>query len=160
MADLTDKQELFISEYLKDLNAKQAAIRAGYSEKTAEQQASRLLSKVKVQEELNKRQAKVAQKCEIDAQWVLKNLKKVYERCMQEEGVYDRDGNFQGVFEFEASGAIRALELLGKHQGMFNTIKLAGDPEGAPIKTENKTPVVINITERIAQMLNKDGAKC
>ncbi|WP_198585325.1 terminase small subunit, partial [Escherichia coli] len=41
MAKLTDKQELFAREYLKDLNGTQAAIRAGYSEKTANEQASR-----------------------------------------------------------------------------------------------------------------------
>ena len=45
---LTTKQKLFVSEYLVDRNAKQAAIRAGYSAKTAEVQGSRLLSNVKV----------------------------------------------------------------------------------------------------------------
>ncbi|ENG5503925.1 terminase small subunit, partial [Yersinia enterocolitica] len=44
MKQLTPKQELFCREYLKDLNATQAAIRAGYSEKTAQVQSSRLLS--------------------------------------------------------------------------------------------------------------------
>lgn len=53
MAKLTDKQELFAREYLKDLNATQAAIRAGYSEKTAQEQASRLLSNVMVQSRIS-----------------------------------------------------------------------------------------------------------
>lgn len=48
MAKISAKQELFVDEYLIDLNATQAAIRAGYSSKTAEQQGSRLLSNVKV----------------------------------------------------------------------------------------------------------------
>ena len=47
---LTDKQKRFCEEYLIDLNATQAAIRAGYSPKTAEQTASRLLRNVNVQE--------------------------------------------------------------------------------------------------------------
>ena len=46
---LTDKQRLFTEEYPIDLNATQAAIRAGYSERTAGQSASRLLTKVKIQ---------------------------------------------------------------------------------------------------------------
>ena len=46
---LTAKQELFVAEYLVDLNATQAAIRAGYSEKTANEQSARLLAKVSVQ---------------------------------------------------------------------------------------------------------------
>ena len=51
---LNEKQKRFVSEYIIDLNAKQAAIRAGYSPKTAEVQASRLLSLVKVQTEISK----------------------------------------------------------------------------------------------------------
>jgi single-stranded DNA-binding protein len=47
------RQLLFVHEYLKDLNGKQAAIRAGYSPKTAESQASRLLRNVKVQNLIN-----------------------------------------------------------------------------------------------------------
>src|SRR5262249_53478937 len=48
--ELTPKQERFVQEYLVDLNATQAAIRAGYSKKTATEQASRLLTNVKVSE--------------------------------------------------------------------------------------------------------------
>ena len=50
MAKLTAKQQRFCDEYLIDLNATQAAIRAGYSPKTAAQAAARLLTNVKVQE--------------------------------------------------------------------------------------------------------------
>ena len=48
MAGLIDKQQRFVDEYLIDLNATQAAIRAGYSEKTAEQQGYQLLQKTSV----------------------------------------------------------------------------------------------------------------
>ncbi|MNC39968.1 Terminase small subunit [compost metagenome] len=68
---LTAKQQLFVKEYLIDLNATQAAIRAGYSAKTAEQQASRLLSNVKVQEAIQKAMSKRAEKVEIKAERVL-----------------------------------------------------------------------------------------
>ena len=54
MANLTPKQQRFVEEYLIDLNATQAAIRAGYSEKTAQEQSSRLLSNVMVQEAVQK----------------------------------------------------------------------------------------------------------
>ena len=47
---LTDKQRRFVEEYLIDLNATQGAIRAGYSKKTAQEQSSRLLSNVMVQD--------------------------------------------------------------------------------------------------------------
>jgi phage terminase small subunit len=119
MADkLTDKQKRFCDEYLIDLNAKQAAIRTGYSAKTAEVQASRLLSNVKVQEYISHKQKKLEAKAEVNAQWVLDNLKFVAERCMIPEPLYDKQGNIV-EYTFQAAGANRALELIGKHLGMF-----------------------------------------
>ena len=61
---ITDKQARFAQEYIIDSNGKQAAIRAGYSPKTAEVQASQLLSKLKVQAEINCLQDKIAEKAE------------------------------------------------------------------------------------------------
>lgn len=71
MAELTAKQRCFVEEYLVDLNATQAAIRAGYSEKTAEAQASRLLTKVNVQELIDELMAERSQRTEITAEKVL-----------------------------------------------------------------------------------------
>ena len=50
MAQLTDRRQKFVDEYLMDLNATQAAIRAGYSARTANEQAARLLANVSIQE--------------------------------------------------------------------------------------------------------------
>lgn len=74
MAKLTDKQELFAREYLKDLNATQAAIRAGYSEKTAQEQSSRLLSNVMVQDRIAELKAERNEEVGIDAAYVLRRL--------------------------------------------------------------------------------------
>ncbi|MGE0936419.1 terminase small subunit [Yersinia enterocolitica] len=74
MAKLTDKQELFAREYLKDLNATQAAIRAGYSEKTAQVQSSRLLSNVMVQECIAGLKGDRCEEVGIDAAYVLRRL--------------------------------------------------------------------------------------
>ncbi len=54
--DLTDQQRLFVAEYLKDNNAKQAAIRAGYSKKTAEQIGYQLLQKTSVAQAIAQQQ--------------------------------------------------------------------------------------------------------
>lgn len=61
MSKLTPKQERFIDEYLIDLNATQAAIRAGYSENTANRAGSRLLSNVDIQEIIQNRKTKLAE---------------------------------------------------------------------------------------------------
>jgi phage terminase small subunit len=74
---LTIKQQRFVDEYLKDLNATQAAIRAGYSKKTADQQASRLLTNVKVREYLAERQDDRSKRTEITQDMVLRELAKI-----------------------------------------------------------------------------------
>jgi len=71
---ITDKQKIFAAEYVKDFNGTQAALRAKYSAKTAEQQASRLLSNVKVQAEVAKLMQKRVEKIEVDANYVLQRL--------------------------------------------------------------------------------------
>ena len=71
---LTSKQKLFVSEYLVDRNAKQAAIRAGYSAKTAEVQGSRLLSKAKVKALVEKKTAKLIEKTEMTAQRAMEEV--------------------------------------------------------------------------------------
>jgi phage terminase small subunit len=116
---LTPKQNRFVLQYIIDLNGTQAAIRAGYSEKTAEYQASRLLSKVKVQEAVQEALKLREERTAITADYVLTGLKKVHERCAQEVPVLDREGNPTGEYRFDASGANKALELLGKHLKLF-----------------------------------------
>ncbi|HEK3017733.1 terminase small subunit [Proteus sp. G2609] len=71
---LTDKQEMFCREYLIDLNATQAAIRAGYSEKTANAQASRLLVNVNIQNRIQELKSNRNERVEVDADYVLKRL--------------------------------------------------------------------------------------
>jgi phage terminase small subunit len=117
--NLTPKQEQFVAEYLVDLNAKQAAIRAGYSPKTAEAQASRLLRNVKVADELTRRRAAISDKLEITQEWVIKKLVDNVERAMQAEPVRDHEGNETGQYNYAGSVANGALTLLGKHLGMF-----------------------------------------
>lgn len=115
MAKLNARQVRFCEEYLIDLNAMQSAIRSGYSEKTAKQIGSENLSKPDIAEYIAELKEKRTKKVEIDAAWVLESLKKVHDRCMQEEAVTDRDGAPTGEFKFEHSGANKSLELIGKH---------------------------------------------
>jgi phage terminase small subunit len=75
--ELTPKQECFCQEYLVDLNATAAAIRAGYSAKTAQEQASRLLSNVMVQAATQRLMDQRAQKVGITAEEVLREYRKL-----------------------------------------------------------------------------------
>lgn len=122
---LTEKQKRFADEYMIDLNGTQAAIRAGYSAKTAMEQGSRLLSNVKVQEYLSESRQKVSEKLELSHEWVLTRLKEISDRCMVAEPVMVKgeDGQMveSGEYRFDSSGANKSTELIGKHLGMFVT---------------------------------------
>ena len=74
---LTPKQKTFCLEYLKDNNATQAAIRAGYSEKTAREQASRLLSNINIKSEMSKNRAKASKRAEITIDKVVNEIAKI-----------------------------------------------------------------------------------
>ncbi len=118
MAKLTAKQEAFCKEYLIDLNATQAAIRAGYSKKTAKVTGSENLTKPDVAAKIQILFDARAEKVELNSEWVLKNLQKVAERCMQQEEVLV-GGEPSGEYKFDSSGANKSLELIGKHLKLF-----------------------------------------
>ena len=77
MAKLNAKQKRFKDEYLIDLNATQAAIRAGYAEKTAYSQGQRLLKNVEVMAQIEKAMAKRSERTEITQDMVLQELAKI-----------------------------------------------------------------------------------
>lgn len=141
MAKLTPKQEMFCREYLVDLNGAAAAVRAGYSEKTANRIASENLSKPDIMERVAELKRERTKRVEITADYVLSNLQEVVERCMQREPVMcrtgqviDEDGNH--LWEFDSKGALRGLELMGKHIGLFSDkVQLSGN-DGGPIQEE------------------------
>ena len=117
---LTAKQKLFCHEYLIDLNATQAAIRAGYSKKTAYSIGSENLSKPEILEFINKAKEERIEEVKVDANYVLSQAVKVHERCMQAEPVTEFDHASKeyvetGEYQFEHSGANKALEIIGKH---------------------------------------------
>jgi len=101
---LTPKQKQFVAEYLVDLNATQAAIRAGYSVKTANEQGARLLAHVSVSAATKAAMDKRAAKAERTAAEVLKDIQAVTLEAREA-------GDLRSAF--------RGLELEGKHLGMF-----------------------------------------
>ena len=75
MASLKDERQIkFVEEYIKSLNATDAAIRAGYSEKTARSQGSRLLTNVDIQNAIQEAKAERQERTKIDADYVLRRL--------------------------------------------------------------------------------------
>ena len=127
---MTPKQQRFVEEYLIDLNATAAYRRAGYAAKgnAAEVNAARLLRNAQVQEAIVEAQAKRSERTAITADYVLQGIQEVAERCLQrapvmvgrgEDRTHAKDEEGRDVWEFDAAGANKAFELLGKHLKLF-----------------------------------------
>lgn len=121
---LTEKMELFCLEYMKDLNATQAAIRAGYSKNTAKQIGTENLSKPAIRARIDELLEVRKEKVEFDANWVLARLAQVVDRSMSAVPVLRWDSESRsmvesGEFQFDSRGANQALEMIGKHLAMF-----------------------------------------
>lgn len=138
---MTDKQERFCQEYMIDLNATKAAIRAGYSPKTAREQAARLLSKVNIQGRIEQLQAEQSRRTGISADRVLRELAKVAfanagdiidaDATLKEDASPDDLAAVQSVRvkvfgqdgverEIKLADKLKALDLLGRHIGLFS----------------------------------------
>lgn len=124
----------FCEEYLIDLNATQAAIRAGYSEVSAGSIGSENMQKPEILAYIEKRQQEIADSLEITPEWVILRFKQISDRSMQAEPVYDKEGNKTGEYQYDSSGANKATEMLGKYLNMF-TQKVDITSKGEVIKT-------------------------
>lgn len=139
------RQDVFVDEYLIDLNATQAAIRAGYSVKTANEQGARLLANVSVQTKIAKAMAERSKRTGINQDRVVTELARIAFvnpqklinpldasirknateddlACIQSVKVKTMNGSKGSSVEREVklNDKMKALELLGKHLGMWN----------------------------------------
>ncbi len=145
---LTKRQSAFVTEYLVDLNAKQAAIRAGYSKRTAKQIGFENLTKPYLVEAVLAAIGERAKRTEFDQDWVIEMLVENVRRSMTQIPVLDIDGKETGEWRYQGTVANRSLELLGKHLGMFpNRHELSG-PGGEPIKN-----VSLNVDANLSEIL-------
>ena len=118
---LNEKQKQFCEEYIIDLNGTQAAIRAGYSKKTANRIASELLSKLDIQEYICELKNKRSERVKYSQDELMRDILEVKNRCMQANPVLDKEGNETGVWKFDSNGANKALDMLAKHVGFYET---------------------------------------
>lgn len=143
---LTAKQKRFCEEYVIDLNATQAAIRAGYSEKTAKSQGSTLLTNPNVGQHVSRLNEKASSELKVTKERVIEELARI--AFADPRKLYGESGNLKNVVDLDDDTAatvasmevsesyeegevigelkklkqwdkIKALNLLGKHLGMF-----------------------------------------
>ena len=126
---MTPKQAAFVDEYLIDLNSTQAAIRAGYSAKTAEWIGPQLLGKAHVSAAIAKRMEDRSKRTEITQDRVLTDIELIKQDAMRK--AYDKNGNEAMI---NHTSALKACELQGRHLQMWNdkvalTIETTTDEE-------------------------------
>lgn len=111
MSNLTAKQELFVAEYLKDLNATQAAIRAGYSETSAQSTSSDLLSNPMVATRIAALRTTQLERVQIDADFVLRELFKLASCDLA--AAFDEFGNLRNIHDIppDVRKAISGVEV-------------------------------------------------
>ena len=119
MKDLNPQRATFVREYCSGVSAAEAARRAGFKPKHSRKQAARLLATPTIARAIEATKRKALAKAELNAEYVLIRLQAIVERCMTAEPVTDKEGREAGEYRFDSGGANRALELLGRHLGMF-----------------------------------------
>ena len=119
--NMTDKQKKFADEYLIDTNATQAAIRAGYSEKTAYSQGQRLLKNDEVKTYIDEQLDKISDENIADAKEVMEYLTSVMRGEVDDEVLrFIGDGYQEKThIQVNAKDRTKAAELLGKRYGLF-----------------------------------------
>lgn len=130
-AGLTAKEQRFCEEYLQDYNATRAAIRAGYSEKTAASNAWKILRRPGVQRRIKQAQQEQRDRLCLSGDRVVLELFDLLEKCKEPEPVRvwsktEKKYVNTGEYKFDSRGALKTVELLMKHLGM-----LGADSDGA-----------------------------
>lgn len=115
--ELTPKQQLFVAEYLKDLNATQAAIRAGYSAHTANEIAAENLAKPSISATIAAKRAEQLKRVEIDSDFVLRELMKLASADLS--AAFDEHGNLRPIHEIpeDTRKAISGVECDELYEG-------------------------------------------
>lgn len=138
MAGLTPKQQRFIEEYLVDLSAAGAVRRAGYKVRRPDQQGYELLRKPEIALAIGQMRQRLSERTQRTAADVLADIERVKADAMQQ--VKDHDTGTLSMLDHKA--ALKALELEGKHRGIFDErMRLLG-PDGGPVQTVTRVELV------------------
>lgn len=131
---MTPKQERFVQEYLIDLNATQAAIRAGYSEKTAKSIGQENLTKPDVQEAIAAAQQERAERTHITQDRVLQELARIAFFDLRK--LYREDGALKAMHELDddAAAVLAGVDVVEMAGGM--KVEVGGEMQHVPMYTK------------------------
>lgn len=141
---LTHKQLAFVEHYLITLNAAEAVRRAGYNSKNPEKLGTELLHHPEMRRQIDDVLAKRTKKNEVSAQYVVEKLISIVENCESDN----------------PQAALRGLELIGKHLGMYRDRQEISGPDGRAIELEQRKREDVNdFTDRLSNLVeSKPGS--
>lgn len=140
---LSTKMSLFVDEYLVDLNGSKAVLRAGYKTKIPNRIATELLRHPLVIQAIQDKQAKRRDRLELSADYVITKLISIVEET--------ESGNPQA--------ALRGLELLGKHLGLYRDRQEISGPDGGAIEMEQRVKEDVSDFKSKLDRLAESGTK-
>lgn len=118
---MTPRQARFVQEFLIDSNATQAAIRAGYSAKTAQEQSSRLLSNVIIAAAVKEGQGAIAERSGITQDWLIGEFMENHKLAREGNPAIDRYGKTTGAVMRQIGASNKALESIAVITGHWVT---------------------------------------
>lgn len=140
---LTDKQKSFVEEYLVDLNGLQAVIRSGYKTNNPNRMANQLLKNPGVRFAIDGLKAKRAENSDVTSDYVLKNIKEIVEKQKEDN----------------PNAALRGLEALAKHLGMFIDRQEISGKDGEAIQFEKVKQDADELSSAITSLVDRARAR-
>ena len=141
---LTDKMATFVDEYMIDLNASQAVLRAGYKTKAPHKMGAKLMNHPLVSAAIAERRRERQEETKLSADYVINKLVAIANKQEDES----------------PQAALRALELLGKHLGLYRDRQEISGPDGEAIQMEQKTKEnAEEFTRKILSLASKADTK-
>lgn len=140
---LTHKQQLFVKEYVVCLNAAEACRRAGYQAKNANRIGTELLHHPLIRAQIDAHIEKKSKRLELSADYVVQKLISIVEETEKDN----------------PQAALRGLELIGKHLGMYKDRQEISGPDGGAIEMEQRVKEdVADFTSKLSRLAESNGA--
>jgi phage terminase small subunit len=139
---LTAKMERFVEEYMIDLNASEAVVRAGYKTRNKNKMGAELLRHPLVRQKVDELKGERRDRLELTSDYVINKLVDIVEKTER--------GN--------PTAALRGLELLGKHLGLYRDKQEISGPDGGAIQTEQRVKEdVADFTSQLTRLIKRGG---
>lgn len=142
MENLTKQQKIFVQEYIKTLDAKQSAAKAGYQKQRAKLIGEQLLRMKSISDAIEEALKRQISSLLVSKAYIIKRLLTIIEFSVEEEDILDKEGNKTGKTKLkDTQSSLRALDFLAKQVGLAGTT-------GQETESEPRITIIDNLNEK------------